>query len=483
MRSCQTLILLTCVFSLTGCMKVGPKFSGPKVSAKTSWIDKDDERLGSSKAHLKEWWTGFQDPTLDNLIDLAYHQNLSLKIAGFRIQEARALLGVAVGFQFPQTQQLQGSSLYKQISKNSANTNAGIDLTYWSHNLGLNMAWELDFWGRYRSLVDSAKTDLLASEANYDDVLVILLSDVARIYVSIRTFQERIEIVKQNIQVQKRGLEIATARFEAGMVTELDVKQAESLLYDTEARIPRLEINLRQAENALSVLLGMPADDLTDLLSESNKIPVAPENVEVGIPTCLLLQRPDTRRAFYETLSQNARVGVATTDLYPQISLTGFFGFETSSGTDNTRTGRNGSLFSGSSFTQTVGPGFIWPILNYGRITNNINAEMARLKQLIINYQNTVLVAYQEVEDGIVEFLKSQDESEKLSKSSEAAARSVQLANTQYVEGSVDYTRVLNTQQSLLLEEEKYAIARGSIALGLINTYKALGGGWQIRCD
>lgn len=235
--------------------------------------------------------------------------------------------------------------------------------------------------------------------------MVLLISDVASVYVQIRTFEARIEILERNIKLQNRSLEISEARWRGGMVTDLDVQQATTLLFVTKARLPVVKNDLRQAKNAMAVLLGMLPDQMEALIPPSAQIPAAPPEIAVGVPAELLCRRPDVRRALHVAASQSARIGIAATDLLPRISLTGFIGFESSASTHSTNSGGGGKFFDNKSLTYMFGPEFAWPILNYGRLVNNVRAEYARFYQAVLAYQNTVLTAFREAEDGLSAFI------------------------------------------------------------------------------
>jgi NodT family efflux transporter outer membrane factor (OMF) lipoprotein len=322
----------------------------------------------------------------------------------------------------------------------------------------------------------------MASIAGYDSALVTLTAEVARAYVLIRTFEERILIARANVQIQKRSLEIAEARFEGGIVTELDVQQAKALLNDTEAAISRLKIGLRQTRHGLSILLGIPPGSLKNVLIEAGAIPDAPPEVIVGIPADLLRRRPDIRSSELQAAAQSARIGIAKADLYPQFSLVGSIGLQSSEQGGITSNNANfGDLFDSDSITYFLGPSIQWPILNYGRIKNSVRVQDAQFQQLIVNYENTVLNAYREVEDAMVGFLRSQEQVTYLSNSVNASKRSVDLSLIQYREGVTDYQRVLDTQRFLTQEQDLLTSVNGEVALNLIAMYKALGGGWQIR--
>ncbi|MGI9491621.1 MAG: efflux transporter outer membrane subunit [Geminicoccaceae bacterium] len=482
-RGCRLWFLGPILLSIAGCTTVGPDFVTPTAPSSDAWIDDDDPsfKLETEAQDYPKWWETFDDPVLNSLVERAYEQNLTLQVAGLRILESRALLGVAVGEQYPQNQNAVGSYRRVEISENAANASF-LDRDFGSLTLGVDTAWEIDFWGRFRRGVEYADAQLGATVASYDDLLVTLTAQVATTYVLIRELEERLVLARRNVDLQRRTLDIATVRFENGEVNELDVVQARALLGDTRARIPALESLLRQAKNALSVLLGQPPSKLRDIFGEPGKIPKAPEEIAIGIPTELLRRRPDIRNAELQAAAQSARIGIAKANLYPRFTLGGFIGFNTSdNGGLQSNNADLGDLFKGGSFTGFIGPSFSWPILNYGRLANNVRAQDSRFQQLVINYQDSVLRAYQEVEDGLVAFLKSQEVTRHLSGSVRASRRSAELSLLQYREGLVDYTRVLDTQSFLVAQQDRQAESRGAIARSLINTYKALGGGWETR--
>lgn len=466
---------------LAGCAKVGPDFVKPDAPIAEQWTETGELQLNAAQTDHANWWNAFNDSVLDQLIDEAYKQNLTLQIAGLRILEARAQLGLAVGSAWPQQQQAQLNATYSSPSDNTAGS-AGIPST-WNYGVGLSVGWEIDFWGKFRRGIESADANLLASIADYDTVLVSLTADVANTYVVIRTLEERLAIARENVGIQERSLNIADVRFRNGATTELDVQQAKTLLFNTQATIPALEASIRQAENALSILLGKPPGTIQKILGSDGKIPLPPTEVAIGIPADLLRRRPDVRGAELQAAAQSALIGVAKADFYPSVALLGSIGLSATQSSTTTASGKSGigEWFTGDSLTYMGGPSITWNIFNYGQISNNVRTQDARLQQLLVNYQNVVLRAAQEVEDSTVGFVRSQEQARFLTESVTSALRSVDLAVIQYRDGAVDYTRVLNTQQSLILQQDQSTIARGDIARNLVNMYRALGGGWQLR--
>jgi len=451
---------------------VGPDYVKPPVPGPKQWLEKEDPQIKSEPTDLGKWWTIFNDPVLDSLIETAYRQNLPLRIAGVRILQARAQLGIATGSLYPQKQAGSGSYTRTSASTTQANIPPGFDASFGNYDLAFDAAWELDFWGKFRRAVQSSLRNLEATIADYDNTLVTLTAEVARTYVVIRTLEERLVVARDNVKIQERSLQIARVRFEGGDVSELDVSQAMSLLKDTQALIPRLESQLRQTKNALATLLGMLPGDIQVMLKGPELIPAVPADVAVGIPAELLRRRPDIRRAERQMASQSARIGVAKADLFPHFVLFGTIGFTSESSSD---------FFTSDSLQAFGGPGFTWDLFNYGRIKNRVRVQDALFQQLIVNYQDTVLQAAREVEDAMVAFLRTKEEAAYLGESVTASKRSVDLSLLQYREGLVTYQRVLDTQRSLTLAQENHTTTKGSVVTNLIALYKALGGGWETR--
>ena len=469
--------LIFVIFLSQGCTVLGPDFIQPEAPVSDQWLGVDDSQVSTSQAEFSDWWMVFNDPVLDNLVQKAYQQNLPLQIAGIRILEARAQLGIAVGNIYPQQVQSRGAIAQVELSENSPNSSSALDASFRDANIGLDVGWELDLWGRFVRGVEAADADLLSSIADYDDVLISLTASVATAYILIQTFEERLAIAKANVEIQKRSLGIADIRFQNGITTELDVQQARTLLLNTQATIPALQIGLQQSRHALSFLLGLTPSNLDDLLEGPGVIPTAPAEVAVGIPAELLRRRPDIRRAELQAAAQSARIGIAETDLYPQFTLLGSIGLRAS----DTFSSDLGDLFELDSIEAFGGPSFSWNIFNFGRIKNNVRVQDARFQQLIVNYQNTVLEASREVEDALVGFLRAKEQVEFLAESVEAAERSVDLALLQYRDGVTDYQRVLDTQEALVAQQDILTSSRGDIATNLVSMYRALGGGWEIR--
>jgi NodT family efflux transporter outer membrane factor (OMF) lipoprotein len=468
------LALATC-----GCM-VGPDYQSPTVAVATKYLEANQPSVDAKRQQYEVWWTVFNDPVLDRLIEIAYDQNLSLQAAGTRVLQARAELGVAIGEFYPQTQHGNGSLIYSRESAADPTVPPQSQLrNFWRDSLGLTVAWELDFWGKFRRAIQSADAAYLGSIASYDDALVTLIGDVATTYIGIRTLQTQIAIAQDNIVKQKKALAIATARWHGGTATKLDVYQAENVLGQTEASIPQLTAQLSQGQNALLVLLGMAPRSLDDLLLGPQPIPVPPADVAVGIPADLVRRRPDIRAAELAAMAQSAQIGIAEADLFPAFSLLGSFGTVASDINGHSL----GQVYQGKGITFFFGPTFTWNILNYGQITNQVRVQDAKLQELLVDYQNSVLTAQQQVENGLAQFLQSRKAVDDLRASVAAANAALGLALIQYNLGTRDFTTVLTAEQNLYTAENDLATAEGNVSTGLAAVYKALGGGWQIRDD
>lgn len=473
-----------CLLGTGGCAVIGPDYIRPDFPEPSEWIEISSRKIKTEEADFSKWWSVFNDPVLDMLVEKVHNDNLDLHIAGIRILEARARLGIAVGGLYPQNQQARGGYTYTRASENLANT-SGADLRYSELDIGFDAAWELDIWGKFRRAVESEVRTLEASFAGYDDIVVSLTAELARTYFLLRTTEERLSIARENVKIQQRSLEITEARFQGGAVSELDVTQTRSLLSSTQATIPRLESDRRQLKNAIAVLIGTLPSAVEEIIGNPGKIPTVPEEVAAGVPAEMLRRRPDIRLAEHQLAAQSARIGLARADLYPHFTLFGSIGFRSSDG-KNTKAGSNSGsnlsdLFNSESLEFFGGPAFSWDIFNYGRITNRVRVEDARFQQLALDYENTVLRAASEVEDAMTAFLRSQEEAIFTLESVQATKRSVDISLLQYREGLVDYQRVLDALRTLATQQDSLTSVRGSIGINLIILYKALGGGWQAR--
>lgn len=460
------------VVTATGCtsprqwvangFKVGPNYCDPGAQVGEDWIDAHDERVLSDPVEHEAWWATFNDPVLNELVAEAYRQNLTLREAGARIFEARALRRIAVGNFFPQQQNF-GASYTHSLSPGFGDRHG----SNWRGSFSL--AWELDFWGRFRRAIESSDATLDATVYDYGDVVVTLVADVAATYIDIRTLQRRLELVRKNVEIQGATYERTQLLYDQGEVSEIDPQQAKSSLVQTQAGVPQLELALRQSQNQLCVLLGMPPEDILPRLGDGT-IPDVEESIAVGIPAATLMRRPDVRRAERLLAAQCARIGIAEADIYPAITVSGTLGRSASQFKD---------IFTGGSGFGSVSPSLRWDFLNYGRILGSIEAEEARYQQLLASYRQTVLTANLEAENSITGFLRAQERLEFQEVAADAAARTNELITTLFERGDdVDINRVFNVQNSQLQAEQSAAIAQGEVAQSVVAIYRSVGGGW-----
>ena len=465
------ILMVVLAQGLTACT-VGPDFVRPELDAPPDWSQPLEQGLESTPNKLVEWWRVFDDAVLNELVEVAHKSNNTLEIAGLRVLEARAQLGIATGRLYPQTQVLVGNA-----TRVSPAENTGVTTNFSQYNLAANISWEIDFWGRFRRGIESADAAYLASIAAYDQAMILLTASVVDSYTVVRTTEEQLRIAKVNLEIQQRSYEIAAVLYRNGATSELDMQQAETLLLSTRATIPDLEASLKQAKNALSTLLGLPPGAVDTMLAESNGIPALPAEIAVGFPADMLRRRPDVRQAELLAMSQNALIGLAKADLYPSFSLNGTIGLSSGGPGDSDF----GDLFSSDALSITVGPSFVWPFLNYGRIKNNVRVQDARLQQALVNYRETVLQAARETEDAMATFIGAREQTAILADTVASAQRSNRLSVLRYQEGFADYQRVLDAQQALFSQQTRYTTTQGNGLRSLVALYTALGGGWEHR--
>lgn len=453
---------------LSACTTVGPDFKRPEVSWLADWqppsrATPTTVAPAGRPAPYAEWWRHFDDPALDRLVAEAQRLNPGVRVAGMRIMEARAQLGIAGSALYPQLQQLGG-----EVLRVGQRQSGGPDTTFTAYSAGFTIGWELDFWGKFQRGIEAADAGYFASIAQYDDVQVLVAAQVASVYSAIRTIELRLRIAHENAALQKRSLEITERLFKSGNEAELDVQQARSQYLGTLATIPELEGSLRQTQNALCVLLARPPGVLPEMAAGREKIPEAAIAVIVDLPADLLRRRPDVRAAEMQLAGQSALIGVSEAQLYPSIALAGTVGLSATS-----------LAWSARTVDWAVGPGLVWNIFDWGRLKNQVLVQDARFQQIYEQYQDVVLRAAREMDDATVAFAKTRIQVDILESAVQAAARSLDLATVQYREGLVDFQRVLDSQRALFSQQERLVATRGAVTQNLIALYKALGGGWQ----
>ena len=448
---------------LGGCA-VGPDYQRPEISTPDSWHEDLVRGLSPGGASLANWWTVFDDAALTALIDRAREGSHDLRVAVARIAEAQARRGIASGELFPA---IDANALYEYTDPSDRVTGDMKSFDFYS--AGLGAGWEVDLFGRVRRSVEATEADFQASLELYRDVLVVLYASVATNYVEVRSLQKRIGYAEANIDAQAETLELVRARNRAGLVGDLDLREAELNLARTESVLPLLRQALTAAINRLSVLIGEYPSHLHDELREPREIPLLPHQVLVGLPRDLLRQRPDLRQAERGLAAQTARIGVATADLYPRLTLLGTFSFDASS---------SGNWFSAAAQSLSLGPQLRWNLFDGGSIRSNIRVQDALAEQALVRYEQAVLEAMEEVENALASYVHESDRLDALGRSATAAQQSVELVKTLYLTGLVDFQNVLDEERTLFEEQDKLAASEGRVTQNLIQVYRTLGGGW-----
>jgi NodT family efflux transporter outer membrane factor (OMF) lipoprotein len=451
-------------------MRVGPDFQPQHESWSEHWSSASIDQVTqqATQPDVRQWWQIFGDQNLERLIAGADANNGDLKIAGLRVLEARAQLGIALAGRYPQVQQVNADVLYSARKRSGGfNPRSG---GYWQYGAGFTIGWELDFWGRFSRAIESADAAFFAAQANRDAALVLLHAQVADTYFTMRTAEARLRIARENAQLQKRSYDIAQKLFKSGETDELDLQQAKTQYLGTLSSVPDLESQIVLSRHALSVLIGRPPGPLPELDVQSGKegvMPLVDHAVLQDVPADLLLRRPDVRAAEYQMAAQSALIGVAKADLYPSVSLLGSLVWSASSLTGSPNT-----------LAFAAGPSVTWNVFDHGRITNNVRVQDARLQELTVAYQNTVREAAREADDAATALIAALQRDTILNDAQGAAQRSLKLATTIYREGYSDFQRVLDAQRALFAQQDAYIVNRSNAVGGLIALYKALGGGW-----
>jgi multidrug efflux system outer membrane protein len=458
-------ILIVVLAGVAGCA-VGPDYERPKTEVPAAW----DEKADTSSADLSAWWTVFNDDSLNKLIERAVKANHDLRIAAGRVNESRAQLGVVMGGLFPEVD-VAASHVNSRISPNAQPFPVS-DITQSRYKVGFEASWEIDLFGAVQRGYEAATADYESWIENRRGVMVVLLGDVARNYVALRGYQLLVGILRENIESARETADITKARLAAGVATLLDVHRAEALRATAEAALPNVEASLKQSIHRLSVLVGTAPETLTAELAAPKPIPSAPPRVIVGLPSEVLLRRPDVRQAERTLATATATIGVATAELYPRISLTGAFGLDSLGSAD---------LLKWESRAWSLGPSIRWPIFAGGRIRAQIAVEDARQEQALAAYEKSVLVALEDVENALVAYLRSGDRRRSLEEAVSENRKAVALADDLYKKGLTSFIDVLDAQRALYATQTELGRSVADVALNLVSVYKALGGGWETR--
>jgi multidrug efflux system outer membrane protein len=473
---------------LSGCT-VGPKYQRPTIDTPTVYRgaetngntqtskaphDLDGTPLpgqpnGATSTALsigdEKWWEVFGDPQLQDLIRTALKQNYDVRIAAERILESQAQLGVTRSAEFPT---LNGGGGYTAEQYPSAQFGGLGSFVTHLGQIGLSSAWNLDFWGQYRSATKAARAQLLASQWSQREVMDTLILNVASGYFQLRTLDLEMEISKRTLASRQESLKLTQTLESGGNTSMLDVRQAEELVSTAAAAIPDLERQIEQEENALQTLLGQNPGPIARgmPIDQQPRMPVVP----AGLPSSLIERRPDIRQAEEQLVAANAEIGVAKAQYFPSISLTGQVG--TASNALNT-------LFQNSTFAYTYGATLNTPIFDAGRIRNNVRLTEAEKREAVLTYKKTIAQSFQDVSNALVGYQKFREFREQQERLVVASRDAVKLSNMRYEGGYSAYLEVLTNQTNLFSSELTLASAREEEMLSLVQLYNALGGGWQ----
>jgi NodT family efflux transporter outer membrane factor (OMF) lipoprotein len=495
--------ILLCAVIVAGC-KVGPNYHTPSMDMPSKYGESTTRPTSQPAVDMTRWWDAFGDPMLDQLIQDAVEHNLTLKAAEARIRQARAQRGVVAADWWPtvnvngsyarEKSQGRGSNTSNNPSNNtnssgnnsgssgntsgntggntSGNAGANVVSSRWGNlfNAGFDATWEIDVFGSVARNVEAADYDIQTAVEDRHDTLITLLAEVAVDYIDLRGAQRDLVITQDNLRSQQDTLNLTRERFRAGISSDLDVARAEAQVSTTYSTIPTLEQQIRQLIHALGVLTGKDPDALSSTLTPPQDLLLSPPALPLGLPSDLLRNRPDVRKAERQLAASTARIGVATADLFPRFSMTGTYAFEAT---------KANKLFTDPSNFLSIGPSVSWPIFDAGRIRANIEVQNSLQEQALDNYEQTVLTAMQNVEDSLIAYDREQARRVALAQSVASNRRAVDLSTQLYSRGLIDFLSVLDAQRSLFIAQDLLVRSDTIVSENLIALYKALGGGWD----
>jgi multidrug efflux system outer membrane protein len=452
---------LISALALAGCVTVGPDYERPPLGLPESY-----SAPGAAGAVAERWWELFADPELDRLVEAALVANQDLAAAAARVEEARALAGIARADRLPRLDAAASGSRTR-LSEDTATVPPGFDLERDAFRASAALSFELDFWGRLARAHEAARAELLASEEGRRNVRLGVVAGVATAWFDLAALDRQLELARSTAESRRESVRLQRLRFDAGTISELDLSQAEAELAATESAVPPLERLRRQTENRLAVLLGrFGGETPRPPAIATAKLPVAP----AGLPSELLARRPDVAAAEQALVAANARVGVARAALFPSITLTGYAGSESQELSD---------LLSSGTGVWNVAAGLLQPIFHGGRLRRGVEAAEARQRQALAAYTKAVQSAFAEVEDALVARRAGVEERAALARQVEALSRARRLATLRYEAGEAAYLEVLDAERSLFRAGLALAVAERGEAAAAVDLFKALGGGWQ----
>jgi len=463
-KNTSTLLLFLVIF-ITGCA-VGPDFKKPDVETPEEYRNdrslQVDTVLTDSLINL-QWWKLFGDPILDTIVEIVLEENKDILIAASRMEQARATLGFVKADALPRLDIEAGASRGNMLGRAQVPTTAS------NYYIAPVLNWEIDFWGKFRRANESARAQLVASHYSYATVQIGLISEVVSTYFLLIDFHQRLELSHKTLDARTKSLNIIQQRYDKGIVPELDLNQAQIQLEIAVASIPEYERSITQTQNALSLLLGRLPEDLRE--PPGLKQHTVPPNIPVGLPSSLLLRRPDIAESEYLLQAQNAQVGVATAMLYPAINLTGILGLATAELSD----------VSTNDPAWSLSAGLLGPLFNFNKNTLRVEIEEEKTKQALYNYEFTVLNAFREVENALIEVETYRDQLASFTRKYKAAENAERLSLERYDKGVTSYLEVLDSQRTSFNVGLELSEIEQLYLNAYVKLYKVLGGGWDIE--
>lgn len=469
-RTLQATVGIALVTALTAC-KVGPDYEAPELDTPDTWsVDLSDGETDQT-IEPAAWWESFGDDKLDELIALADERNLELRVAASRIVEARAKYGIASADLYPH---LSAGALMHWTERPDDDSRISDILPNNNNVAALDMSWELDLFGRVRRGMEAAEADIGATIEDWRQILVTMRAEVASSYIAVRALQREQAILEQDLAYQREMLQLVQRKYDAGTTAEIDLARAQAAVDDLESKLPGIKSKIATSINRMSVIIAEPPGPLRDKLGAPQSVPEPPATIAVGIPADIVRRRPDIRAAERRLAANTARVGVATANLYPRLSIIGSVGFESTSFSE---------WFDAKNFAAGVGPRFVWPIFSGGAIRAQIEMTDQQTEQALLSYERTVLHAFSEVENALINYVESLAAQRYLEQTVQSRQRIVDLSERRYDAGVDDLETLLDARRRLLGAQRELSMVTGEVATNAVSIYKAIGGGWEISTE
>ena len=465
----KVIVFLFFALLVSGCM-VGPDYQRPEVDTPQTWRFEDKEAKDVANT---AWWEQFNDPVLNDLIQTALKENKDVKIAAARVEQFIGQYGTTRAALFPQigADASYGRQRVSELTGPTPLEDSGANPTFNSSALFLNAAWEIDLWGKLRRATEAARANILSSEEARRTVILTLVSSVANSYINLRDLDKQLELTRKAAKSYKESFDIFKLRFEYGIVSEIEVSQSKSQYEQALSNIPFFEKLISQQENALSVLLGRnPGPIARGKTIDQLMLPAVP----AGLPSDILVNRPDILQAEQDLIAANANIGVAKALYFPSISLTGLLGLASNDLDD---------LFKGPAKTWSWAVPVTAPIFTAGAIAGQVQSAEAVQQQALLTYQQSIQTAFREVDDSLIDQRRTREQLDALVQQVGSLRDYERLSWLRYDNGYTSYLEVLDAQSRLYNAELTHAQTQGVLFQALVNLYKAMGGGWVVTAD